>query len=1558
MSIRLLGLQPLAFLCTSRNSLLILFAIFVLGATGLQASLVPGDIAFVGMNTDGSQDDVAFVALTDLAGGSQIHITDAGWDINAEDFRPGETMVTYQVPAAGLPKGSVVRIYLLTHLSSAGDQVTAYVVNNGVKSPIASLNAVGNAYHPNAINDQTSAIPKDLAQGHTAVTIPVYDNMVYNGPTTGSRAQLLQAIHDPQEWTGSSTYLQTFNHFTFNITPSTNQFVTLGELRHTPETGGPIGISIFSEAVGNHSVTLEWVGGSAQPGADATWSGSIPINFASGREQVVTLPILDDSDCETTEDIQLRLTLPNGAVILANDLSISIKDDDATVMAYYQGFENSSQDSWNYNIVPVPYNSETGPTPSIITGQESVWDRVQTFDQAYFPPQGTYFWGIQDIDNAVGGGNFDHIITFDPVPLSNVSNGVLSFKYFTFNPDTTHLIRYAVEFDNGSNWTNFVTLPVSSGGWITEQVNLPATASHVRLAIYSREGNSGVLCGGLDEVQITGTLCPGNSTLAVGALPSVICISSSTFNVPFSATGTFSGANVFSAELSDANGSFTNPIALGSLALGGTDPAGVISAQIPSGLPPGTGYRVRIAASSPNLVSPDNGSDITFNTLDASLTPFVYGNGFHTSCPGAFDGSIDLQILNGSGPFTYAWTGPNGFTASSEDIAGLEAGTYQVTLNGGGCNIVRSIDLLDPAINLQLTAQGIDCYGDGNGSITAQATGFSGTVNYNWTGPNGFSASGPVHTNLEAGTYVVTASDGNGCSLLDSVAIAEPDSLSLNLTSSVFACGTQLSCYQSQDGSIDLTVVGGTAPFTYQWTGTSGFGAVTQDISGLAAGNYAVQVTDVNGCIATATISLAEPAPLQGFIEALTYNCGFNVSCANAADGVAYVVGMSGGCPPYQYAWSNGATTDTASGLAADITYSVTITDANGCSIQQSVSLSGPAALAVTPQVVDASCDATDDGSIQLQTVGGCLPHTITWTGPGGFSGNGPSLDSLSMGSYDYVLIDGNGCSTAGTVVVDALNDLSASLGCCQDTAVCMGDVVTIDLELTGNGPFQLVYLVNGDTQSTVLPSGPTASLTLPILETTTLALVSVTSSTSNCEGTVCGSVTIGANACNTSCEDLCVNTGVVGVQDNGNCRSVTLEIACDTACLLPPNGCPGSQVLSFNQDPNGNPIPAGTIVGNQWASMGVTFSFVNNNPNKVPTGVIFDSGNPTGGDWDLGTPHQDFGGPGIGPGGAAGMPGENSVAIGNLLVLAENTTDNNNDGLIDDPDDEGAGGEMQMNFAYPYYVESLSMVDLDNGNGIIRIHQTGNRVTDFNIPGLGDNAVTEVPIQLDSVVQLRVILPGSGGISALAYCPVAPGYIDVSVPCGTVNSVTNNAGLTTEILSQDSISDITGVRIYGLPSDCIDSTGQAAFQLTYEVCGADSACGNGFCLPMVAFHRNGCVQYEMAVMGPVAVVTPEPPSKDDPLDGARLGDVQVYPNPLHAAGTIRMYLATEHFVRVDVYDLSGKQVLTVYEGKVESESDQEAEIQTADLPDGMYILRMVTDEGAVYTRRFVKAHQ
>lgn len=219
------------------------------------------------------------------------------------------------------------------------------------------------------------------------------------------------------------------------------------------------------------------------------------------------------------------------------------------------------------------------------------------------------------------------------------------------------------------------------------------------------------------------------------------------------------------------------------------------------------------------------------------------------------------------------------------------------------------------AVQVDIQTQGGGCSG-GTGSITAATSGGTAPYTYQWSNNETTS----TIDDLSIGSYTVTVTDANGCLTVSSGSITGTGGgpeLSTLLTTSV-------SCYGETDAFIGVIVMNGTEPYTYQWN----HGPTTEDLDDQAPGTYTLQVTDANGCVGIVTVEVAEPDELMLIPSSLP---------SSGNDGVA-TVNVAGGTPPYEYLWSDGQTTQSATGLAAG-DYSVMVTDINGCTISGSVTV-------------------------------------------------------------------------------------------------------------------------------------------------------------------------------------------------------------------------------------------------------------------------------------------------------------------------------------------------------------------------------------------------------------------------------------------------------------------------------------------------------------------------------------------------------------------------------------------------------------------------------------------
>lgn len=286
--------------------------------------------------------------------------------------------------------------------------------------------------------------------------------------------------------------------------------------------------------------------------------------------------------------------------------------------------------------------------------------------------------------------------------------------------------------------------------------------------------------------------------------------------------------------------------------------------------------------------------------------------------------------------------------------------------------------------------------GNNSGSITVNVVGGTAPYTYVWL-PNVSTTN--TATGLSAGTYQITVNDA-GCNV-------QTISVTLSMVNLVITdVQTNILCNGQSNGSIAYTVSGGAPPYTYTWTPNI---STTANATGLSAGTYTTVIDDQNGCSNTETITITQPTALTAPIVPVGALCnGQSNGSATAAAG--------GGTPPYTYAWSpSGGNTNAASGLSAG-TYSLVLTDNNGCSITSTTVITQPAVLAVTVTGPSTIC-AGSSGTLTATVTGGTAPYTYAWN-PGGGASSTDIVTPLSTQTYTVNITDANGCATSGTFIV------------------------------------------------------------------------------------------------------------------------------------------------------------------------------------------------------------------------------------------------------------------------------------------------------------------------------------------------------------------------------------------------------------------------------------------------------------------------------------------------------------------------------------------------------------
>jgi gliding motility-associated-like protein len=403
------------------------------------------------------------------------------------------------------------------------------------------------------------------------------------------------------------------------------------------------------------------------------------------------------------------------------------------------------------------------------------------------------------------------------------------------------------------------------------------------------------------------------------------------------------------------------------------------------------------------------------------------------SCSGGNDGFIKLNISGGSGNNSYSWTGPNLYTASEKDIFGLKAGAYEATVTDQtGCvlrllpgSVLPKFTLTEPTplsvvSTTSVSADGgynINCNGGKTGWINITVSGGSaGTYKYNWSTTDG---SGIVNgqknqSSLSAGTYNLSVTDSNNCVITKYFTLTQPPAFTTQISATNVTCQSP----GFNNGSVNLTVSGGVAPYSYLWSN----GAITEDINGLSQGLYKVTVTYNGSCSIKDSARINVPPPLKYTRSLSDYN-GYNVSCFGMANGSIKVTPTSG-LAPFIYTWTGPsgftATTQDISGLKAGL-YVLTIVDKNFCSATETITLSEPGKLGMTFSLsasnaggFNLNCAGDNNGYIGIEPLNQVKSVSYLWA-DGIF---GKTRSNLSAGNYNVIITDANNCYASSVVTL------------------------------------------------------------------------------------------------------------------------------------------------------------------------------------------------------------------------------------------------------------------------------------------------------------------------------------------------------------------------------------------------------------------------------------------------------------------------------------------------------------------------------------------------------------
>lgn len=526
---------------------------------------------------------------------------------------------------------------------------------------------------------------------------------------------------------------------------------------------------------------------------------------------------------------------------------------------------------------------------------------------------------------------------------------------------------------------------------------------------------------------------------------------------------------------------------------------------------------------------------------------------FENTLCGEFTGSISVELVPGTGTGEISFLWSNNETTSS--ITGLESGSYSVTISDeGGCELVLSQEIIDEN-QFQATAEITNptCANPSSGAIAISIEGGEAPFSYSWT-PNTASTTANVQ-NLPAGTYTVVISGSANCvQTIDNV-IEPINELTLEFSQIDATCG-------NADGSIDLTVNGGSGAYAYNWSN----GAVTEDITALESGNYSVTVVDSadNSCVANGEVTLINGNQPEIDITVTNSSCQI--------ENGAIQLDVTGGSGSFEFSWSgpNGYTSaeEDIENLAIG-NYSVTISDiVTNCEISESVTLEFDNPPVITATKVNTTCGQSN-GIIDIEVVGGTAPLNIEW------SNNAETLDQISLaaGSYTLTITDFNGCTDDSTFVIEPsespLSDLEiTNPSCGNDTGSVVTNLSNVQAPVTYNwtldgAPFASFANLNDLSAGTYILNASDGN-GCTVSDTATLVFSDQPTISTEVEGTICGletgsiNLTIDGGSGDVSFLWSPGNETTQNLQDLGfGCYSVVVTDA--NGCELAAEACVGN---------------------------------------------------------------------------------------------------------------------------------------------------------------------------------------------------------------------------------------------------------------------------------------------------------------------------------------------------------------------------------------------------------------
>jgi len=419
----------------------------------------------------------------------------------------------------------------------------------------------------------------------------------------------------------------------------------------------------------------------------------------------------------------------------------------------------------------------------------------------------------------------------------------------------------------------------------------------------------------------------------------------------------------------------------------------------------------------------------------------------NVSCFGGNDGNINIDVNGGTAPYDFSWKNSNGLEIStSEDLVNVVAGNYTVTIaDTNGCTVENTIEIVQPAELLEISLdelQDPSAFGAADGFVNITVTGGDAPYFFEWTDNNNTVISTDEDLVAGEGVYTLTVNDNNGCSASEQFALLAPDELNISINES-----TSILCFGNR-GELQAFVTNGVlnsgSDYGYRWFKEENgsfidLNITTNVLSDIEAGTYRIDVKDDSNAEKSLIYELSQPDEIN-----IDLNITNSVSCSSGSDGSISSI-VSGGLAPYNYSWNNGSEEVVLTDLSVG-TYSLTITDDNGCTNQASIELTQPDGMSIESEVLAPTCNGNNDGSISLTITNGTAPYTFLWN----TGSTNSQIGNLTAGDYNVTITDAVGCIGVQNFTLVNPDPLIVDLG--ENRVLCVDQELELDVSVEDSG--------------------------------------------------------------------------------------------------------------------------------------------------------------------------------------------------------------------------------------------------------------------------------------------------------------------------------------------------------------------------------------------------------------------------------------------------------------------------------------------------------------------------